>query len=111
MRWNDWKVHFAKLEGNIATGVRTIPGWPVIINLKADPYEVMWKESMMYIRWYADNMWLFVPIQDKIKMFLGSLEGYPFQQGSSLNAAGVNYNTLKAMKVLQELDKAGYISR
>ena len=37
VRWQDWKVHFAKLEGNIATGVRTVPGWPVIINLKADP--------------------------------------------------------------------------
>lgn len=40
--------------------MRTVPGWPVIVNLKADPYEVMWKESTMCIRWYADNMWLFV---------------------------------------------------
>jgi arylsulfatase len=81
VRWNDWKVHFATVEGNIATGVRNSPGWPVIINLKADPYEEMWQESSMYIRWYADNMWL------------------------------INYRSLKAMKILDQLNKGGYISR
>jgi arylsulfatase len=111
VRWQDWKVHFAQIEGNIATGIRTTPGWPLVINLKADPYEVMWKESMMYIRWYADNMWLFVPIQAKVKDFLGSLQGYPFQEGSSLSAAGINYRALKSFKVLKELEKMGYISR
>ena len=108
VRWRDWKVHFAKLEGNIATGVRTVPGWPVIVNLKADPYEVMWKESTMYIRWYADNMWLFVPIQAKIKTFLGSLEGFPFQQGSSLGADGINYRSIRALQMLKELEKSGF---
>ena len=91
--------------------MRTVPGWPVIINLKADPYEKMWDESMMYIRSYADNMWLFMPIQAKTKQFLGSLEGYPFQEGSSLSSAGINYRSLKAFKVLKELAKAGSISR
>jgi arylsulfatase len=108
VRWNDWKVHFAILEGNIATGVRTVPNWPIIINLKADPYERMWDESSMYIRWYADNMWLFVPIQAKIQEFLATIPDYPFQEGSSLSAAGINYRSLKAMKLLQQLDKAGF---
>jgi arylsulfatase len=107
VRWEDWKVNFNVIEGNIATGIRTSPNWPVITNLKADPYEVMHEHSNMYIRWYADNMWLFVPIQAKIKGFLGSLEGYPFQAGSSLSASGINYRSLKAMKVLQELEKSG----
>ena len=39
IRWNDWKVHFAVTHGNIATAVREVPGWPVIVNLRADPYE------------------------------------------------------------------------
>jgi arylsulfatase len=111
VRWNDWKAHFATIDGNIATGVRKVPSWPVVINLKADPYEMMWKESTMYIRWYADNMWLFVPIQAKLKEFLGSMEGYPFQAGSSLSAGGINYRSLKAMKILKQLNKGGYISR
>ena len=111
VRWNDWKVHFAITEGNIATGVRTVRNWPVIINLKADPYEKMWDESEMYIRWYGDNIWLFVPIQDKLKKFFATLNQFPFQKGSSLNAAGINYQSLKAMQVLKELEMSGYISR
>jgi arylsulfatase A-like enzyme len=105
VRWNDWKVHFATFEGDIATGVREVSNWPLLINLRADPYEEMWEESSMYIRWYADNMWLFVPIQAKLKEFFVTLPQYPFQEGSSLNAAGINYNSLKAMKALKMLEK------
>ncbi|MEX0324838.1 MAG: arylsulfatase, partial [Puniceicoccaceae bacterium] len=107
VRWNDWKVHFAMIEGNIATGVRNAPGWPLVINLKADPFEEMWEESSMYIRWYADNMWLFVPIQDQIQQFLATLPDYPFQEGAALSADGINYRSLKAMKIIQQLEKSG----
>ncbi|MGI9259299.1 MAG: arylsulfatase [Gammaproteobacteria bacterium] len=108
VRWQDWKVHFAQIDGNIATGIRTAPGWPLVINLKADPYETMWQDSSMYIRWYADNMWLFVPIQARIQAFLGTLPDYPFQQGSSLSAAGINYNSLRAIQILEELQRSGF---
>jgi hypothetical protein len=39
------------------------------------------------------------------------MEGYPFQMGSSLSVAGINYRSLKALKVLKELEKTGYISQ
>ena len=91
VRWNDWKIHFAVTNGNIATAVRDVPGWPVLINLRADPYEKAPHESGLYLRWYADNIWLFVPVQQKLKAFLTTLPEYPFQQGSSLNAANINY--------------------
>jgi arylsulfatase A-like enzyme len=107
VRWNDWKVHFAVQTGNIATGVRSVPGWPAIVHLRADPYERAVLDSQMYMRWYADQMWLFVPVQEKIKEFLGTIPGFPFQEGSSLSASGINYQTLKAagaMKRLQELE-------
>jgi arylsulfatase len=105
VRWNDWKVHFAITEGNIATAVRQVPGWPVIINLRADPFEKAPHESGMYIRWYADNIWLFVPVQQQLKEFLTTLPDYPFQQGSSLNAAGINYNSLQAMQAMKRLQE------
>jgi arylsulfatase len=107
VRWNDWKVHFAVLAGNIATGVRSVPGWPSIVHLRADPYERAVLDSQMYLRWYADQMWLFVPVQQKIKEFLTTIPPFPFEEGSSLNAAGINYQTLKAaavMKRIQELE-------
>ena len=59
----------------------------------------------MYIRWYADNIWLFVPVQQKLKAFLTTLPEYPFQQGSSLNAAGINYNSLQAMQAMKRLNE------
>src|SRR3712207_8973718 len=34
IRWNDWKVHFAVLRGNIATATRDVTGWPTIVNLR-----------------------------------------------------------------------------
>ena len=107
LRWNDWKVHFAIQEGNVAAAVREIPGWPRIINLKADPYEHAYDDSEMYIRWMGDNMWLFVPVQEEIQKFLATMEGYPFQEGLSLNAGNINYRSLKAMKILQQLEGKG----
>ena len=75
VRWNDWKIHFAVQTGNIATGVRSVPGWPAIVHLRADPYERAVLDSQMYMRWYADQMWLFVPVQEKIKEFLANAPG------------------------------------
>jgi arylsulfatase len=103
VRWNDWKVHFAVTNGNIATAVRDVPGWPVIVNLRADPFEKAPHESGLYLRWYADNIWLFVPVQEKLRQFLVTLPEYPFQQGSSLNAANINYNSLKAPEAMKRL--------
>jgi arylsulfatase len=108
IRVMNWKIHFATQVGNIATGIRSVPGWPVIVNLRADPYEKGPNEADLgYLRWYADNMWAFVPAQGYIKQFLATIPDFPFQEGASLNAAGINYNTLKtasAMKRLQELE-------
>ena len=110
IRWNDWKVSFAYIKGNIAQGVRFTPNWPIITNLRADPYEKMEHESLMYVRWYADNMWLFVPIQTKLKEFLSTIPEYPFQQGMALNAGNINYMTLKAAQALKQLQELRTIS-
>jgi arylsulfatase len=104
IRVQDWKIHFATQAGNIATGTRSIPAWPLLVHLRADPYEKGPSEADLgYLRWYGDNLWTFVPAQNFIKRFLGSLEGYPMQEGSSLNAAAINYSTLKAAAVMKRL--------
>ncbi|MGB8476352.1 MAG: arylsulfatase [Candidatus Acidiferrum sp.] len=104
VRWNDWKVSFAVENGNIATAVRDVTAWPEVVNLRADPYEKGPRESGMYIRWMADNMWIFVPLEQKLKTFLVSLPQYPFQEGSSLNPANLNYSTLKVAGALRQLE-------
>jgi arylsulfatase A-like enzyme len=110
VRWNDWKVSFASVAGNIATGTRVVTNWPIIVNLRADPYEKMPLESGAYLRWYADNMWLFVPVQQKVTEFLTTIPDYPFQEGSSLSVAGINYQSLKAADALKRLREIETIS-
>jgi arylsulfatase len=93
IRYDNWKLHFTILEGAINTAYRKQPAWPILINLKADPFETAWKESAMYIRWFADQMWTFVPAQAITAEFLKSFVEFPPVMGSSL---GVD-------KVLQQL--------
>ena len=83
IRYNNWKLHFTIMEGAINEAYRETPSWPIAINLRADPYEVSW-ESALYIRWFADNMWLFVPAQDVAGEFLASFKEFPPVMGSSL---------------------------
>jgi arylsulfatase A-like enzyme len=103
VRYADWKVNFAGIEGNIATGTRQVTNWPIIVNLREDPYEMMPFHSEMYIRWYIDQMWVMVPMQQVIKNFFATIPDYPFQAGSSLSVANVGYATLRQEEELRRL--------
>jgi len=94
LRYQDWKIHFTIIEGSINEAYRKTPSWPLVINLRADPFEVSYK-SALYTRWYGDNMWMFVPAQEFVGKFLGSFKDFPPVQGGSL---GVD-------KVVQSLGK------
>ena len=108
LRWHDWKIHFAVSgRGNVAMGERRIIGWPMIVHLRADPFEKGPLESDMYLRWYGEQMWLFVPVQNQIKKFLQTIPDYPFQEGGVLNPSGLNYQTLKAAQALKALAGTG----
>jgi arylsulfatase len=105
IRWNDWKVSFAVAsEGNIATAIRETPGWAQITNLRMDPYERGMKEGGEAMKFYAQNIWLLVPIQGKIKEFFADFDKFPFQTGNSLNAGGINYGFLQQQAALKKLN-------
>ena len=59
----------------------------------------------MYVRWYADNMWLMVPAQEFVKNFFGSIKGFPFQSGGTLSASNIGYETLSGQKAQESLNK------
>jgi hypothetical protein len=91
-------------HGAINEAVRETPAWPLVVNLRADPYERAWEESGLYLRWYAENtMWTFVPVQGFIKSFFETFPDYPFQGGSSLTASNLGYQTLRNADLLQRL--------
>jgi arylsulfatase len=107
IRWNDWKLSFASMKGNIATGVREVTAWALIANLRMDPYERGLEEGGGAIEFLARNIWLIVPVQNKIKEFFSDFDQFPYQAGNSLNAGGINYGLLRmqdAMKRLKELE-------
>ncbi|HEV7779410.1 MAG TPA: arylsulfatase [Luteibacter sp.] len=107
IRYMDWKVSFAVMDGNIATGTRSVTAWATIANLRMDPYERGLDEGGEAIKFMAQQMWLLVPIQGKIKEFFTDFGKFPFQTGSSLNAGNINYGTLRAedaMRRLKELE-------
>ncbi len=103
IRVDDWKIAFAIEEGAINEALRQVPAWPVITNLRADPFEHAYDGSGMYVRWYADNMWMMVPAQSFVQEFLGSIADYPFQPGSSLSAGNIGYHTIKMQEAMGNL--------
>ncbi len=104
VRWNDWKVSFAVSQGgNIATSTRDVTSWAGITNLRMDPYEKAQADGGGYWTWYAQQMWLLVPIQGKIREFFSDFKDFPFQTGSSLNSGDINYGMLQREAALQRL--------
>ena len=103
LRVDDWKVSFATERGAINEAFRETPQWPVLTNLRADPFESASRNSGMYVRWYADNMWLMVPAQGFVQKFFSTIPDYPFQPGGSLSASNIGYGTLERQKALGSL--------
>ncbi len=95
IRYQDWKIHFTIMEGAINEAYRKTPSWPLIVNLRMDPFEVG-PDSSMYVRdFYADQMWMFVPAQALVSKFLSTFRDYPQrQEGGTLSIDAV-MNKLK----------------
>ena len=82
VRVDDWKISFKIIQGNIAYGTMVQPNMPIVVNLREDPFERFTFESGMYSRWAADKLWLFVPAQTVVGMFVQSFKEYPPSQKS-----------------------------
>jgi len=81
MRWNDWKIIFAwQMEG--WGGPREALNFPRIVNLRSDPYETS-IDSGLYARFFADQLWLFVPTQQEVGKFLMTFREFPPRQATA----------------------------
>ena len=95
LRYRDWKIHFTIMEGSINEAYRKTPSWPIVINLRMDPFEVS-PDSALYVRsFYADQMWTFVPAQAYVTKFLETFKEFPPTAGGSLSVDAV-LNQMKA---------------
>ena len=81
LRWGDWKVHFALMPDGWS-GQREPLTFPRIVNLRSDPYEDS-LESGLYTRFFADQIWLFVPVQQEVGKWLMTFREYPPRQATA----------------------------
>jgi arylsulfatase A-like enzyme len=89
LRYKDWKLHWTIMEGAINEAYRKTPSWPLIINLRMDPYEVSWESALYTRHFYADQMWTFVPAQTAVQKFLDTFKEFPPTTGGSLSIDAV----------------------
>ena len=110
VRWNDWKVSFAvNSRGNIATATRDVTSWATMTNLRMDPYERGLEEGGESLKFMAQQMWLYVPIGEKVREFFSDFADYPYQAGSALNAGNINYGMLRMQDALKRLKEVEHL--
>jgi arylsulfatase len=81
LRWNDWKIHFAvNWEG--WAGPREAFNFPRMVHLRSDPYETS-LDSGLYTRFFADQLWLFVPVQQEVGRWLMTFRQFPPRQATA----------------------------
>src|SRR5580700_10733019 len=86
LRYDDWKLSFKTIKGNLFTGTPESTNVPLVTNLRQDPWERYQDESMMYARWWGDKLWTMVPGVNIVGGFLLTFKEYPPSQvGGSLS--------------------------
>jgi arylsulfatase len=77
MRYDDWKINFNWIEGNLFTGSIKTANVPIIVNLRQDPFERYPFESEFYRRWQGEKFWTLMPAQAIVAAFLQVVQRVP----------------------------------
>jgi arylsulfatase A-like enzyme len=81
-RYDQWKVSFKTIKGNLFTGEASSTQAPSVTNLRQDPWERYQDESMNYGRCWGEKLWAMVPATVIVSQFLGNFKEYPPSQAS-----------------------------
>jgi arylsulfatase A-like enzyme len=96
LRYGDWKISFASIEGNLFNGRRVTTNVPIVTNLRQDPFERFHEESGMYERWWGDKLWTMIPAQAITAQFLATFKEYPPSQRSGSTDVGQFLDALQS---------------
>ncbi len=84
LRYNDWKLIFMeqRVEGTLQAWAEPfVPlRFPLLFNLRRDPYERAQLTSNTYYDWVIDRIYLFIPAQAYVGKFLSTFREYPPRQ-------------------------------
>ena len=95
MRYNDWKLSFKTIKGNLFTGTGDTTNVPIVTNLRQDPCERYPYESMLYGRWWGDKLWTLIPSAAIVGQFLQTFKEYPPSQVSG------TFGIEQALKIIE----------
>jgi arylsulfatase len=82
VRYDEWKISFKTIKGNLFTGSTSSTQAPIVTNLRMDPWERYQDESMNYGKWWGDKLWTMVPATVIVSQFLQTFEAFPPSQKS-----------------------------
>ena len=99
VRIDDFKYRFID-QPNGWLGGTVKPDWPILVNLRLDPYErTGLSGSINYYNWYAYEFWRFVFVKDKIAEAAQTLLDFPpMQKGASFNLEALKQEMEKKME-------------
>jgi len=83
LRYNNWKITFLRQdEEGLAVWVNpyTPLRAPMVANLRMDPFEIAYDESIGYATWWVDHMYIFAPAGAYVGMWLQSFKDFPPRQ-------------------------------
>jgi len=102
VRIDDYKYRFTD-QPNGWLGATQKVDWPILVNLRLDPYERTGmyngkdNGSIAYYNWFAYEFWRFVFVQQEVAQAAQTLiEFPPMQKGASFNMSQVKEQIMKA---------------
>jgi arylsulfatase len=101
VRYDDWKITFKTIKGNLFTGTEESTNVPLVTNLRQDPWERYQDQSMMYARWWGDKLWTLIPSSAIVGQFLMTFKEYPPSQASG------TFGIEKALKMIEAGSSGG----
>ena len=101
LRYDDWKLSFKTIKGNLFTGKVDSTNVPLVTNLRQDPWERYQDESMLYGRWWGEKLWTLVPASTIVGQFLETFKEYP----PSLVSGSLSID--KALRTLEAGSRGG----
>ncbi len=96
VRYNEWKITFKTIVGNLFSGKEDSTNVPLVTNLRVDPWERYQTESTSYGEWWGKKLWVMMPATMVMSKFLSTFKDYPPSQVSG------SLSVEKALQALQE---------
>ncbi len=81
LRYNQWKITFKTIVGNLFSGKEDSTNVPLVTNLRVDPWERYQTESTSYGQWWGEKLWVMMPATVIMGQFLSTFKAYPRQSG------------------------------